>query len=203
MSIRESVKHFLRMCGHAASSTIHERLDVLDQELGGANLAETQAALLQAAIHSAERLDQLTNYTLVDTNGEPAQCPEAGLIDFLCSYIPSRKTLDLGAGDAVSQCLNANGYEVHVDHCAETAMAIASIDRSETLPREMKSRGFPWSLVVYRLPQSDRVGFYANASRVAPNGGGSIFFFRDYDLFAQALNWCSAVLVRTYFRSSS
>ena len=49
MRIRESVKQLLRMCGHAAVSTVHDRLNVIEAELqDGLN---THTALLQSNIH--------------------------------------------------------------------------------------------------------------------------------------------------------
>ncbi len=61
VTIREQVKHLLRMCGHAFSGTVHTRLDALQQEINDLNLritsvAESQEALLRATIYLVEEL---------------------------------------------------------------------------------------------------------------------------------------------------
>ena len=65
---------------------------------------------------------------------------------------------------------------------------------------EMKQRGYGWFLVLYRVWGRNQTAFYANHARSVPNSWGNIFFFRDYDLFARAQEWCAAVLPRTYFK---
>jgi hypothetical protein len=61
VKLRETVKHFLRMCGHAFSGTVHARLDSLQQEINDLSLrvtsvAESQEALLRATIYLVEEL---------------------------------------------------------------------------------------------------------------------------------------------------
>lgn len=61
VTLREQVKHLLRMCGHAFSGTVHARLDALQQEISDLNLritsvAESQEALLRATIYLVEEL---------------------------------------------------------------------------------------------------------------------------------------------------
>src|SRR5271154_4847316 len=93
------------MCGHAFSSTVHQRLDKIER--GMINLAETQTSLLRAAIESAKK-----------HNGVPADdqpdAPEAGLMAFLYSYLPDPTVIDIGAniGD-ISDCLLRAGYDVY------------------------------------------------------------------------------------------
>lgn len=64
MDIRTPIKRLLRMCGHAFVSTVHTRLDALefqvnDISMQNANMAETQTALLEAAIHNVELLQKM------------------------------------------------------------------------------------------------------------------------------------------------
>jgi FkbM family methyltransferase len=68
---------------------------------------------------------------------------------------------------------------------------------------EMRSRGYLWHLVLYRIWGRNQMGFYCNHDRSLPNSWGNIFFFRDYDLFARAQTWCEAVLPRIYFKPAA
>jgi FkbM family methyltransferase len=72
----------------------------------------------------------------------------------------------------------------------------------ETLVAEMRSRGYFWYIVLYRLWGRNQIGYYCNYNRSLPNSWGNICFFRTYDLFAQAQMWCSASLPRIYFKPS-
>jgi hypothetical protein len=44
------------------------------------------------------------------------------------------------------------------------------------------------------------MSYYANHPRALPDSSGSVFFFRDYRVFAEAQAWCAATLPRTYFK---
>jgi hypothetical protein len=67
MNLRDRAKQALRMCGHALTSTVHDRLDVLERELRIAKLVETNTALLEASIHVVENLHALAGRTIVET----------------------------------------------------------------------------------------------------------------------------------------
>jgi hypothetical protein len=73
----------------------------------------------------------------------------------------------------------------------------------ETLTEEMRHRGYPYHIVLYRLWGHDQPAFYCNRGRSVPNSFGNVFFFRDYTVFSQGQAWCSAVLPATYFRPMS
>ena len=68
------------------------------------------------------------------------------------------------------------------------------------LVREMKERGYPWHLVIYRIWGRELTAFFSNHPRAVPGSWGNVFFFRDHGLFREADRWCSAMLPRTYFR---
>lgn len=120
MNIRENIKHLLRMFGHALISTLHDRLGYLEQQVRtlntqNVNLAETQATLLEATIHALEILQRPNDQsTAVEISSSRHSSPEGGLLEFLYSYLPTRKVLDIGAhvGD-ISECLLNAGYEVY------------------------------------------------------------------------------------------
>jgi FkbM family methyltransferase len=65
---------------------------------------------------------------------------------------------------------------------------------------EMRSLGYPWFLALYRIWGRNHTAFYCNRDHAVPESWGNILFFRNYDQFAQAQAWCSAVLPRTYFK---
>jgi FkbM family methyltransferase len=71
-------------------------------------------------------------------------------------------------------------------------------NRLDQLVEEMRARGYRWYIVVYRLSGSNRVSFYCNYNRAVSNSWGNVFFFHDHALFLRALEWCSALLPRTY-----
>lgn len=66
------------------------------------------------------------------------------------------------------------------------------------LIKEMRQRQYHWFIVVYHRQLHD-AGFYCNVPQSIEGTWGNIFFFQDHALFAQALNWCDAVLPKTYF----
>jgi FkbM family methyltransferase len=70
----------------------------------------------------------------------------------------------------------------------------------ESLVEEMKERGYRWHIVIYRIWGLNQRAFYCNHGRSVPNSWGNIVFFQNFDLFAQAQTWCSAVLPRTFFK---
>jgi hypothetical protein len=161
MSLLDAVKYTLRMCGHAFSITVHERLDVLEQRQ-----AETDHALLQANIRLAERVRESARYTVVECAEATLQPPLKVLLEFLIAQGASPKNL-------------------HTE---------ALTSELRPLVQSMATRGLPWFLVIY----GD--SFYANLPYPLPEGAGDIVFFRDYDTFLDALDWCTAILRRTYFR---
>ena len=64
MDLRSSVKQALRMGGHAVVSTVHDRLNGIEQALQdileqNTHIAATQTALLQSGLHVVERLARM------------------------------------------------------------------------------------------------------------------------------------------------
>ena len=198
MNLRRNVKQFLRMCGHAMTSSVHERLDSVERRMEGIevhldSLDAGQTSLLQAAIHSMETLHSMSNHKLVDT----AECPEAALIGFLYSYLPSRKAAALSSKPG--EWLTATGFAAGAVEEGDAGLACAELDdQFEELVLSMRARGYPWHVVVYQAESG--IGYYANQIRITPGARGTAFFFREYSVFAQALGWCAATLPATYFR---
>jgi hypothetical protein len=74
----------------------------------------------------------------------------------------------------------------------------ATYNRLEDLVEEMKQRDYHWYLTIYRVWGTEGISFYCNHPNSVENSWGNVFFFQDYDVFSQALKWCSTVLAITY-----
>ena len=72
--------------------------------------------------------------------------------------------------------------------------------RIENMVGELRRRDYHWYIVLYRIWGQNQIGFFCNHDQSVPNSWGNILFFRDPETFAQAQQWCSAVLPRTYFK---
>ena len=67
--------------------------------------------------------------------------------------------------------------------------------------REMRTRGYLWYIVLYRIDGSYDISFYCNRPESLDNSWGNIVFVRDFEIFNRALHWCEATIPRTYFRA--
>src|SRR5580704_3860109 len=99
---REGIKRWLTLFGHAFTSTVHARLDLIERRLDQVEraipasndaqldrLLKSQAALLKASIHTVENLHALAGRTMVERNAV-AMPADLALIEFLYSFLPSR-----------------------------------------------------------------------------------------------------------------
>ncbi len=71
----------------------------------------------------------------------------------------------------------------------------------EDMVKEMREKKYYWYIVIYRVWGSPDVSYYCNRQHSLENSWGNVFFFQDYDIFTQALMWCSSVIPVTYFTS--
>lgn len=74
-----------------------------------------------------------------------------------------------------------------------------ALNRLEELVSEMRRREYHWHIVIYRTEEGEAISFYCNQDRSVENSWGNAFFFQDYSVFKEALQWCSALLPPTYF----
>ncbi len=72
-------------------------------------------------------------------------------------------------------------------------------NRLDELVQAARTRDYRWYLVLYRTAGSERVSYYCNYDKAVANSWGNVIFFRDREVFLQAMQWCSAVLPTTYF----
>jgi hypothetical protein len=63
--------------------------------------------------------------------------------------------------------------------------------------REMRVRGYPWTLFILRIEGVASVRFAANLANVPAMTSGSVFFFKDYHLFEQAYRWSQTAFPRS------
>lgn len=73
-----------------------------------------------------------------------------------------------------------------------------ALNNLEFLVKEMRARNYSWFLVLYRIWGKDGISFYCNYPKSLEDSWGNIFFFQDQQIFAQALQWCSAILPVTH-----
>ena len=59
-----------------------------------------------------------------------------------------------------------------------------------TLTREMRARGYPWHIVIYRVDETETLGFHCNARSSVPKSWGNAVFFRDFAHYGRAVAWC-------------
>jgi hypothetical protein len=248
MSLLGSVKHILKMCGHALNITVHEQLSAaeVERQANATNvefkigkLMETDAGLLQASIHIIENLHALAGQTIVRTDvnsSGSSTLPEIALLEYLYSYVPCRAAVLVdGANCEIAPALARAGYDVYCaeargreipevvglialggdplpairelgDRKASVITADLAAPVKELVP-EMRARQYHWNLVVYRVrngadsgPGHTLASYFANRTEMPSDASGSVFFFRDYKVFAEAQAWCAAILPRTYFK---
>lgn len=225
-----ALKRILKMCGHAFTLTVHERLDTIEQRG-----AETDNALLQASLRIAERMQTGAAHKIVDIAADgPPISAWIRLIAHLYSYVPSRKAAISGFSsaerDGLRGALEKAGYETVICDSAQIAgntgvlisdsaerlklafsvaqppiVVTAVSDALEPLVPEMHSRGYHWYLVVHggEGAAAGAGSFYANHAVLGPGAAAHVLFFLDRDTFVEAQEWCAALLRRTYFRYPS
>ncbi|UFP93073.1 hypothetical protein [Gloeobacter morelensis] len=65
---------------------------------------------------------------------------------------------------------------------------------------QMRRRGYHWHIVLYSTGTDGETSFYCNRHLAIEKARGAVLFFREHPLFAQAHDWCRAVLPATYLR---
>jgi hypothetical protein len=65
--------------------------------------------------------------------------------------------------------------------------------------KAMRERNYRWHIVIYRIWGSHDISYYCNSAYSLDNSWGNVFFFKDYEVFSEALKWCSSVMPATYF----
>ncbi len=71
-------------------------------------------------------------------------------------------------------------------------------NKLQGMVKTMKSKGYGWHIAIYRIWGNTEASYYCNHPYSIDNSWGNVFFFQDYDLFTEALKWCSATMPATY-----
>jgi FkbM family methyltransferase len=61
---------------------------------------------------------------------------------------------------------------------------------------EMRSRGYWWNLIIFRIEGEYDIRFTSNLANAPMRAWGNILFFEDFNLFSMAYRWCQAALPR-------
>jgi FkbM family methyltransferase len=74
-----------------------------------------------------------------------------------------------------------------------------AMNHLKDMVKAMRERNYRWHIVIYRIWGSHDISYYCNSAYSLDNSWGNVFFFQDYEVFSQALKWCSSVMPATYF----
>jgi hypothetical protein len=130
----------------------------------------------------SERFKEIPGFHVLERKEIPADFSvlRMALSDFSAADIPTRERLS--------------------PHLVETVYS-ATKERStegravgKNIIREMRSLGYQWTLLIFRLEGMAAPRFAANLSSVPDMSSGSLFFFEDYHLFEQAYRWAQTAL---------
>jgi hypothetical protein len=105
------------------------------------------------------------------------------LADLSAAFVPAKEWLSPDIVEAV--------YSVAKEGLVEANA------QGKSIIREMRGRGYPWTLFIFRIEGVAAVRFAANLASVPDMTSGSVFFFKDYQLFEQAYRWSQAALPRS------
>jgi hypothetical protein len=222
MALADGVKKILKMCGHAFTITVHDRLETMEQRQ-----AETDNVLLRASIRLADQVRRSGRYEVLASEDPKSFHPAFALARHLYSLFPSHGTRVIGCSSP--ECLSddlawsaefpAMGYVLESEDAASGALAmvrmrgaaelgnlrpavvVADLDAAaENRVKEMRALGYPWHIVLESASQGGEAArFYANYAVILPEWRGNTMFFRDHETFLHALHWCDAVLRQVYF----
>jgi FkbM family methyltransferase len=74
-----------------------------------------------------------------------------------------------------------------------------AMNHLKDMVKAMRERNYRWHIVIYRIWGSHDISYYCNSAYSLDNSWGNVFFFKDYEVFSEALKWCSSVMPATYF----
>ena len=61
------------------------------------------------------------------------------------------------------------------------------------ITRELRTRGYAWQLALYRVDETEELGFTCNTRTSVTKSWGNCVHFRDFELFKRAVAWCDRV----------
>lgn len=99
-----------------------------------------------------------------------------------------------GMGDCIYPVVVAEFWDANFPFGQSGAM-----NHLKDMVKEMRERNYRWHIVIYRIWGSHDISYYCNSAYSLDNSWGNVFFFQDYEVFSEALKWCSSVMPATYF----
>ena len=169
------------------------------RDLSGSNLYEDESVFSSLLPHSMP--DDLPFTTTVTVSVKSlASLHRAGLVPTDVSLV---KIDTEGYDLEVIRGMEEHRYPVVVAEFWDSQIPFATSGvpyTLESLSAEMRERGYPYYIVLYRIWGQDPAAFYCNRGRSLPNAYGNVFFFSEYGVFREGRTWCSAVLPETYFK---
>jgi FkbM family methyltransferase len=171
----------------------------LAEDLSGSNRYVDQTAFSSLVTHSMPEDLPFTGSTTVSVK-RLGSLHRSGLIP---AYVSLVKIDTEGFDLDVVRGMGDYRYPVVVAEFwgKQTPFGMAGVPYTlESLVGEMRQLGYLYHIVFYRPYGQEQLSFYCNFARSLPDTCGNVFFFREYNVFAQAQAWCSAVLPRTYFK---
>ncbi len=218
MAFVDGVKRILRMCGHAFTSTVHDRLDTMEQRQ-----AETDNVLLRASIRLAEEVRRSGRYEVLASEDPQTFHPALALLRYLFPMVPAQGARVIGECQRDidwKEQLGAIGYCVRdpvegelgvVRACGpldailpevqnlRSALVVADLEAAGR-GQAMKTMGYYWYIVLEQPSGTGEAArFYTNYPVILPQWHGTTIFFREHATFLSALQWCQAVLREVYF----
>ncbi len=99
-----------------------------------------------------------------------------------------------GMGDFIYPVVVAEFWDTNFPFGKSGAM-----NHLKDMVKAMKERNYHWHIVIYRIWGNHDISYYCNSAYSLDSSWGNVFFFQDYEVFNQALKWCSSVMPATYF----
>jgi FkbM family methyltransferase len=99
-----------------------------------------------------------------------------------------------GMGDGIYPVVVAEFWDANFPFGQSGAM-----NHLKDMVKAMRERNYRWHIVIYRIWGSHDISYYCNSAYSLDNSWGNVFFFQDYEVFSEALKWCSSVMHATYF----
>jgi hypothetical protein len=81
------------------------------------------------------------------------------------------------------------------------ASVAAELASGKQLIREMRSRGYRWNLLIFRIYGAPAFRFAPNLAAIPDTSSGNLLFFNDYQLFEETYRWAQLVLPRFQYRN--
>jgi hypothetical protein len=181
----------------AAIENFRSKISALENDL---RYLKTMMAGLAAQLTEIQNHQRLSQPWLPSPGGSLMK-PEDVLLSFLANFSPNRadfpvlRTTMAELGNAEIPTKEGLAYQIVAAEYSVAKEAPAGENAlGKSAIRGMHTRGYPWTLLIFRVEGVEAVRFAANLPMVPDMSSGSLIFFRDYQLFEQAYRWSQTAL---------